>query len=133
MATPRIALHPRYGFLTLAYLVAISWLSFLPDAAVRGRDPLVQVASNLFHIPLFAGLTFCVGRTISGKYGNGGTPQKLSALTLLGTGAFAALDEWSQSFIPGRRASLSDFLLDLAGILGVIFILRLQALRQRGS
>lgn len=128
-----IQLHPRYGLLTLGYLVAIYWLSSLPDLSVGDGDPLVQLASNLFHIPLFAGLSFCFAQAISEEQGKETVQWKLSGLTFFGTGAVAALDEWHQSLVPGRHASLSDFFLNLAGILGVVLVLRVQALRRRGS
>jgi VanZ family protein len=36
----------------------------------------------------------------------------------------AVLDEWHQSFVPGRMASVSDFGRDLIGIVGMLVALR---------
>jgi VanZ family protein len=119
-------LDRRYGFLTVGWMSAIYWLSSRPDLSTTGSEPVVQIASNLAHVPLFAGLAFCWFKTLSAR-------QEVSwwryGLTFLGTGAYAALDEWHQSFVPGRQASAGDVLMDLAGICGMLLILRVQALR----
>lgn len=128
----RIDLHPRYGLLTLTYMVGIFWLSSL-GLGFREGDSLVQLTSNLFHIPLYAGLTFCLLKAVSKGQGGKEVPWELFGLTSLGTGAYAALDEWHQSFVPERSASISDFLLDLVGIGGMLLILRLGVLREHGT
>ena len=125
--------HPWYGLLALAYLGVVYWLSSVPEFGISRDDPVVQAASNLLHIPLFAGLTLCFARAISVGEGRHELPWRQSGLTFVGIGAYAALDEWHQSFVPGRHASLSDFFLDLGGILGVVLALRLEALRRMGS
>ena len=121
-----MTLDRRYGFLTVAWMGAIYWLSSRPDLSTTGSDPVVQAASNLAHMPLFAGLAFSWFKTLSAG-------QEVSwwryGPTFLGTGAYAALDEWHQSFVPGRQASVGDVLIDLAGICGMLLILRVQALR----
>lgn len=124
---PGHQLDPRYGLLTLAYMAGIYGLSYLPGLGVRAGDPLVQVASNLFHIPLYAGLAFCLLRAISGGQASS---WGLDGLTLLGAGAYALLDEWHQSFVPGRYASVGDILLNLVGIVGMLLLLRLGAFRR---
>lgn len=125
--------HPWYGLLTLAYLAAVYSLSSVPDFAMSRNDPVFQAALNLFHIPLFAGLAFCVARAISAGEGRHEPSWRHSGVTFLGVGTYAALDEWHQSFVPGRHASLSDFFLDLAGVLAVVLVLHLRALRRAGS
>lgn len=119
-----IKLHPGYGLVTLLYLGGIYWLSSLPEVGGGRHDPLVQLASNLLHIPLFAGVTFCLWQALSGGQLNQEVPWVVSALTVLGGGASAALDEWHQAYVPGRYGSMSDFLLDLIGIGGMLLILR---------
>ncbi|MGH7432298.1 MAG: VanZ family protein [Candidatus Methylomirabilales bacterium] len=125
-----IEVRPRDGLLTLAYLAGIYSLSFLPGLGMREGDPLVALASNLLHIPIFAGLTFCVFQAVSAREGRQGIPGRFAALTFLGAGALAALDEWHQSFVPGRHASEGDFLLDIVGIGGMLLILHLRGLRE---
>lgn len=124
----RIEIHRGYAFLTLAYMGAIYWLSSQPPAepAAAGEAARlwIKVALNLLHVPVYAGLAFCFLRVLSARQGAVDVPWELAALTLLGTAGYAAVDEWHQSFVPGRRASFVDFILDLAGIGATLLILR---------
>ncbi len=122
----RTRLDRRYGLLTVAYLLTIYWLSSLPDLSAHESPPLVRLVMNLGHIPLFAGLAFCVLKSLS--------PAPMAAwarygLAFLACGACGGLDEWHQSFVPGRDCSTGDFLLDLAGIAVMLVLLRLHELR----
>lgn len=123
----RIEIHRGYAFLTLAYMGAIYWLSSQPSEAAATAEAArfwSKVALNLLHVPVYAGLAFCFLRALSAGQGAVDVPWELAALTLLGTAGYAALDEWHQSFVPGRRASFVDFILDLAGIGAMLLILR---------
>jgi VanZ family protein len=119
-------LDRRYSLLTVAYLLAIYWLSSLPDLSAHESPPLVRLLMNLGHVPLYAGLAFCVLKSLS--------PAPMAArarygLVFVACGACGGLDEWHQSFVPGRDCSLGDFLLDLAGIAVMLVLLRLHELR----
>jgi VanZ family protein len=47
--------------------------------------------------------------------------------------AYGALDEWHQSFVPGRDPSVGDFLADCAGVLlGFFFLRSILKARARG-
>ena len=46
-------------------------------------------------------------------------------LTLLVSSLYAVLDELHQMFIPGRAGQLTDFLIDLGGIIGAIILFQL--------
>ena len=123
----RIQLDYRYSLLTVAYLLVIYWLSSLPDLGPPD-DPRMLLVLNLGHIPLFAGLAFCLLKSVSrvgefrgARYG----------LAFAVSGACGALDEWHQSFVPGRHCSMGDFLLDLAGVGAMLIMLRLIALRKQ--
>jgi VanZ family protein len=116
----RIELEPRYSLLTVAYLVAIYWSSSRPDLGAPD-GPLLRLVMNLGHAPLFAGLAFCVVKSLRRV----GESSARYALAFAVVGACAALDEWHQFFVPGRSASISDLALDLAGIFGMFLILRL--------
>jgi hypothetical protein len=123
-------LDRRFGFLTVVWMGVIYWLSSRPEPTTTGSDAAVQGASNLAHIPLFAGLAFFWFNTLSAR-------REVSwwryGLTFLGAGTYAALDEWHQSFVPGRHASVGDFLVDLASIGGMLLILSVQMHRGRPS
>lgn len=122
----RIRLDPRYSLITLVYVGTIHWLSSVPDLFASESDPL-KLVMNLGHAPLFAGLAFCMVKSLS-RVGGGWWERYALAFTV--TAACAALDEWHQTFVPGRQASIVDFLLDLAGIGGLLLILRLVAVRK---
>jgi VanZ family protein len=122
-----MSLERRYGLLTVAYLAAIYWLSSLPDLSSPAQDPVVLLLMNVGHAPLFAGLAFCVWKTFSTV---GDVWWARYALAFGICGACGALDEWHQSFVPGRMASLGDLLVDLAGIAGILLILRVHALQK---
>jgi VanZ family protein len=122
----RIRIDVRYAVLTVAAFGVIYWLSSMPDHDGTQQDPLVLLISNLSHAPVFAALAFALLRTVAKG------PQvsvEAIGLAFLGAGAGAALDEWHQSFVPGRDASVTDLLLDLAGIGGMLMFLHRRGLR----
>ena len=122
--------EPRYALLTLAWLLMITGLSSLPDSGGAERSTLMQALWNLAHVPLFGGLAFCVLKSL--RPGTSGRPRY--ALAFLACAACGVLDEWHQSFVPGRIASMGDLFLDLIGIAGTLLILRaLAAVPERPS
>ena len=122
-----VRLEPKYGLLTLAWLATIAWLSSRPDLGTSESSPLVARVSNLMHVPLFAGLAYCLLKTLPA---GGQTSWPRSGIVFLVATGFAALDEWHQSLVPGRFASVSDFLLDIIGVVAVILILHFRSLRE---
>jgi hypothetical protein len=105
-----------YLLLPLVYAGGIYWLSSLPPLGIDGVD------TNLLHIPLYAGLAFCLLKALSETLPRPMLPWRLSGFIFVVAAAYAALDEWHQSFVPGRDASSGDFFLDLAGI-GLMLLL----------
>jgi VanZ like family len=130
-ATKQISFHPWYGLAMLLYMVGITLLSSVPRNG-GPRHPLLEYGLNLGHIPLFAGLTFLLVKTIAPK-----KRQFLATRACAGAAvllvAFAALDEWHQVFVPGRQCSVMDLLLDAMGIGAVLLFYRLSALVSEGS
>jgi hypothetical protein len=118
-----MGLHPGYSLLSLAYMAAIYGLSFVPNIGSKGQ--LVGLAANLFHLPMYAGLTFCVRQALAeGDARLRG--RVLSVVVFLVAAACAALDEWHQFFVPGRIASMRDFLLDIVGSGAMLLFLRIR-------
>ncbi len=105
---------PWRAGIALAYMVAVLLLSSLPGRELA-RLGLSLFLLNLGHVPLFAGLAWV---TLSAFVGPAWVRVPLAAgLCLL----FAVLDEWHQSFVPGRVAALGDVLADAGGIaLGIV-------------
>jgi VanZ family protein len=118
----RVRLDARFSLLTVAYVAVIGTLSSIPDLSPSEETPLVLLLYNLAHVPLFAGLAFCVFKSLSVV---GASSSAQYALAFMACTACAALDEWHQSFVPGRTCSLGDFLLDLAGIGAMLVLLHL--------
>ncbi len=104
-----IKVVPSRAGVALAYMAAMLFLSSLPGREVA-RFGLSLFLLNLGHVPLFAGLAWV---TLSAFVGpTRGRVILTAAICLL----FAVLDEWHQSFVPGRVAALGDVMADAAGI-----------------
>jgi VanZ family protein len=116
--------HVRYGLLTVLYVAGLYWLSSLPDLSPWRLHPVMLVLSNLSHAPAFALLAYGVLKTLTGPR-PASREQYAAAFAI--TSLLAVLDEWHQSFVPGRSASAGDLLLDLAGIVALLVIVRLRA------
>jgi len=119
---PPVRIDPRYALLTAAYLMVIYWMSSLPDLSGPRQDPLTLFFMNLGHLPLFAFLALCVVKTLKAV---GTTWWPRYALAFAVSAASGALDEWHQSFVPGRSSSVGDFLVDVLGIGAMLLLLRL--------
>jgi VanZ family protein len=128
-----IHLDWRYGVVTAALLAAIYVTSSIPDLSATQSDPLMLLAQNLAHTPIFAALAFCWLRAVSGPLEISGPSYAAAALA---AGVCAVMDEWHQASVPGRHASVGDLCLDAAGIGVMLAIVRLTRLRSdaaRGS
>jgi len=118
--------HPWFGLASLFYMIGIILLSSVPRHPAP-RNTLFEYGLNLIHIPMFAGLTFLLIRTFVPKgRGVASAPACLGVALLLVI--FAVFDEWHQSFVPGRSASVVDVMLDMMGIGAVLIFYRLTAL-----
>ena len=80
--------------------------------------PTVQ---NLLHIPLFGLLAYL---WLNALTKNGCPAKKKLIITIIITLGYGLLDEFHQTFVPGRYGSLIDSLLNLVGIfMGILFFL----------
>lgn len=121
IVTPRAI----FAALTVAYAAVLSLLSCRPGSSNGPRGAMrqvLEVLSNLAHVPLFAGLTF--GLLMIAAGGRWSRPLSSGAYALVGLAAvgFAVVDEWHQSFVPNRFAGVGDIVLDGIGIGGVILL-----------
>ena len=106
--------------LPLLFMAVLYWLSSLPgtplpdDPALYGLffwvPPLVQ---NALHVPAYAALTLGL-RWALRAWLRAPSASALGACAI--ASACGVLDEWHQSFVPGRYASLTDVVLDVAGV-----------------
>lgn len=98
----------------LLYSAAIVYLSSRTNPPVP--DVIFRVNDKILHFVLY----FVFGLLWHGAFARGllrgGDPRWCFKTTLLFGMLFAALDEFHQSFTPGRDADVMDFLADTAGI-----------------
>lgn len=72
---------------------------------------------NLLHVPVFAVLAWLWQRALSKSTAR---LWSVDALAVVLTVAYGFVDEWHQSFVPGRYASLTDVALDgLGALIGI--------------
>jgi VanZ family protein len=126
----------------LALLVTAAWVLLIWDlsshrAPVRAEPGLYwELLSNLAHAPLFGILTLCVASLVLRERG-GGWPDPRGArgaLVLACVLGYGLIDEWHQSRVPGRDASLLDVLTDAvsgAVVLWIVSTLGRAGLRER--
>ena len=117
-----VRLRPRrlHVVVPLFFVALLYWLSSqpgtpLPDDPAFYRllhwvPPSVQ---NALHVPAYAALTLA-WRWALGAWLR--TPSAAAFGACVIASACGVLDEWNQSFVPGRFASLTDIALDVAGV-----------------
>jgi VanZ family protein len=95
----------------------VLWIK--PDASREEFELVHFLVRKLGHLSEYAILALLILRAI--KRSLNPTPKKVSwqmvIVTLLVAAAYAATDEWHQSFVPGRTAALGDVLIDSSGAL----------------
>lgn len=101
-----------YLVATLAYMGWLSYLSSLPGSATGPNTPFWRFVSNVSHLPLFGGLGFCLAMT----FAHWPWPARGIGTVSFGL-AYSIFDEWHQSWSPGRSASFSDIMLNMAGVI----------------
>jgi len=85
---------------------------------------LTPTVQNLLHIPLFGLLAYL---WLNALTKNRCPAKKKLIIAIIITLSYGLLDEFHQSFIPGRYASLSDIILNIIGIItGVVIYFQLQ-------
>jgi VanZ family protein len=103
------------------WALARSWARPLAYAAViyglasRSSFPISLDAPGLdkvLHAGEYAGLALLLALAL---LQSGLSPLRAAAIAALGATTFGATDEWHQSFVPGRDASLLDLVADAVG------------------
>jgi len=110
--------------LPLSFMGALYWLSSLPgtplpdDPALYGLFYRVPSSvQNALHVPAYAVLSWAWSWAL-GAWLSLPSARAISACAI--ASAYGVFDEWHQSFVPGRFATLTDVTLDVAGaVLGV--------------
>ena len=119
-ATPR-KLHLAWPLLIMAVFYGLSSLPVTPlpeNSALRGLfHRIPSLVQNALHVPTYAALAWTTWWAL-GAWLRGQSARLISACAI--ASAYGVFDEWHQSFVPGRHASLIDVTLDVAGaVLGI--------------
>ena len=101
----------------LAYAGLISYLSSEPSL-----KPPFNIWDKLAHAIEFGILAALLWRAIGGSFLAAATPKR-AALYLSACALYAGLDEYHQSFVPGRDSSLLDVLADVTGASTIVVLL----------
>ena len=99
----------------VGYILMIFTVSSIPDT---GHAPAIilytpKILRNLAHLPLYAGLTILLVGLIRGW---GVSHRKSVVIAVVIAMLYGVADEWHQSFVPGRFASVVDVLLNGVGV-----------------
>lgn len=101
-----------YTVITICYMLLITFLSHVPQENIPNLGP--DKTDILFHFVEYFFLGFLLFRSIS-------LEESLALHSFYGSlligMSFAILDEFHQSFVPGRHMSTVDMLFDSVGIL----------------
>lgn len=111
----------RIFYIVMTFLIAfliffVSSISSFPVAQKVGFD-----ISTIYHFGVFFMLTFFLTLSLTNKRIN----RKIILITLLISIIYALSDEFHQLFVPGRFCSIKDALIDSAGSLFSVLILKI--------
>ncbi len=118
MTKPGITNIKPYAHAAL-YMGFIYLISSMPHT--KDRVFISWVGQNILHIPLYGMLAFLWMRAF--RY-NGLPFNRAVVTTLIITILYAFSDEYHQSFVPGRDASLADIAFDCLGAFAGTLIYR---------
>jgi len=110
--------------LPLLIMAAFHWISSLPGTPSADDPALYAVfywvppsVQNTLHVPAYAVLAWAWSWAL-GAWLRAPAARAISACAI--ASVYGVIDEWHQSFVPGRFASLTDVTLDVAGaVLGI--------------
>jgi len=115
----------------LALVLLLGWATVIFDLSSKRRpvttreSPLWEFLSNLAHAPLFGLLALLAAALLLRQRGGGwprfrpGRAAAVVALTVL----YGLADEWHQSTVPGRDASLLDVVTDGVAAAMVVWVI----------
>ena len=123
--------------LPLTIMGVLYWLSSLPGTPLPDDPALYGVfyrvppsVQNALHVPAYAALAWA-WRWALGAWLRVPVVGAICACAI--ASAYGVFDEWHQSFVPGRYASLTDVMLDVAGaVLGIWLAARIGSRAKAG-
>jgi len=110
----------NYWLPVAIYALFIYWVSSRPGKTI---PDLFTYQAEIFHFLEYAGFALVNKRALKGTFSKQGK-LKLILLVAIIVLFYSFSDEFHQSFVPGRDASLSDVFVDnMGGILGNLIYL----------
>ncbi len=117
----------------LDWAPALVWAASIFFLSHQSQPPLAELSSDYvlhFLAYLIFGVTLTWG--ITARFREAFTIRR-TVMVLVLAFLYAASDEFHQSFIPGRQASIRDFVADAAGACVCMWTLYLFGIRQKGG
>lgn len=113
-----MGIHLGYLVASAGYMTGIFLLSSSVGESLPGSAGSVTslIFTKLLHLPLFGGLALCLLLAMAGSHFGYRRRWQPYLMTALIAGTYAGFDEWHQSLVPGRYASVGDVLLNCTGI-----------------
>jgi VanZ family protein len=102
-----------YNLPPFVYAALVFYLSSLPSWKIKAVSSIPDYLLHFAEYAVFALLSIRFARNMT----KGTIKGKTYTVTIIILVLFAISDELHQSFVPGRFASVLDFIADLAGIL----------------
>lgn len=122
--------------LVLGWMAVIFWLSSQPEGSgpprpYRGLDTTEHVLDYMAHAVAFGVLMALAWRAVHAVLSPGAGIGVPLCSTVFAVMLYAASDEYHQSFVPGRHATVKDWLADAAGMLVVVAVVLWREQRRR--
>ncbi len=102
---------------------------FLPHASAETLDFLHHIIRKCGHLTEYFILSMLILRGI--RAGEKGLYLRWALVTILIVTCYAALDEYHQSFVPGRTAAVGDVLIDTTGGIAAQIVASLSVLLRK--
>jgi len=110
---------------TIIWMLLIFAMSNQSSIKASYFDPLDFVIKKTAHITEYAILLIFMFRSLTLTWGKKFSIDKMENLSILITQIYAISDEWHQSHIAGRTATIRDMFIDFIGVMLGITILKL--------
>ncbi len=108
-----------HAAMPLLIMAVLYWLSSIPGTQLPDSPALYSLfywitpsVQNALHVPAYAALSGASHWAL-GAWLRGSSRRAIGACMI--ASAYGVFDEWHQSFVPGRYASLTDVMLNVTG------------------
>lgn len=108
----------KYFLLSLSWMIVIWIGSSVPGSSLPGD---LNYWSYAAHLAEYGILGYLLARSFTSKSRQ--TPSVKSIIIVIIIGMlYAGIDEWHQSFVPGRSVNVFDWIFDVLGVIFGIYL-----------